>query len=227
MSATGMIGILLGVVLLLVLAYFAFPNPGKKALRQEEAALENVSSWRIGTEISRNSRPLVSRVHATICPDKEHIIEHGTMGFAEYIRIGDDIYYRKNILTWIKGTRADLFAPMPTPRPCLSNPGEPSSRPPGGAEEMRLALEVDIKDGHIEKGDLKDNNGSPCREWSIMRFTENNRLGSYTTCLSEADDLPRYIHAANDSFIMSFEWNPSVVIEAPDMNAPGTQPKMD
>ena len=228
MSAKGVIGIITGFVLLLVLAYFAFPNPGKKALRQEEAALADVSSWRIGTEISRNSRPLVSRTHAAICPDKEHIIEHAMMDFAELIRIGDDVYYRKNSLTWIRGTPgADLFAPLPTPRPCLSNPGEPSSRPPGGAEEMRLALEVDIKDGHIERGDLKDNNGHPCREWNVTRITETNRLGSYITCLSEADDLPSYIHAANDSFVISFEWNPSVLIEAPDMNSPGAPPKMD
>lgn len=228
MSAKGVIGIIAGVVLLPVLVYFAFPNPGKKALRQEETALEDVTSWRIGTEISKNSRPIVSRMHAAICPDKEHIIEHAMMDFAEMIRIGDDVYYRKNNLTWIKGMPgADLFAPLPTPRPCLSNPGEPSSRPPGGAEEMRMALEVDIKDGHIEKGELKDNNGSPCQEWNIMRITETNRLGSYTTCLSEADNLPRYIRGANDNFNMSFEWNPSVIIEAPDMNSPGTPPKMD
>ena len=228
MSAKGVIGIILGFVLLLVAVYFAFPNPGKKALRQEEAALEDVTSWRISTEISRNSRPVLSRIHAAICPDKEHILERAMGDLAEYIRIGDDVYYRKNSYTWIKGTPgADLFAPLPTPRPCLSNAGEPSSRPPGGAEEMRLALEVDVKDGHIEKGEVKDNNGSPCREWSITRFTETNRLGSYTTCLSEADSLPRYIHSANESFVMSFDWNPSVVIEAPDMNSPGAPPKMD
>src|SRR5271157_6295352 len=81
MSAKGVIGIIAGVVLLPVLVYFAFPNPGKKALRQEETALEDVTSWRIGTEISKNSRPIVSRMHAAICPDKEHIIEHAMMDF--------------------------------------------------------------------------------------------------------------------------------------------------
>jgi hypothetical protein len=225
MSPKGVIGIIVGVVLLLVVAYYAIPNPGKKALKKEELALDDVSSWRISLEISRNGRPFVRRAHAASCPDKEHIVETAMEDFAEYIRIGDDIYYRKDSYTWVKGTPGpDLFAPLPTPRPCLSNPGEPSSRPPGGAEEMRLALEGDIKDGHIEKGALQDNSGSPCREWSIMRFTETNRLGSYTACLSETDNLPRYIRAANDNFHMYFEWNPSVTIEPPDMNAPGTNP---
>jgi hypothetical protein len=93
---------------------------------------------------------------------------------------------------------------------------------------MRLALETDIKDGNIQKGEVKANSGSPCREWSIMRFTENNRLGSYTVCLSETDNLPRYIRAANDNFNMSFEWNPSLTIEAPDMTSRfGAPPKME
>jgi hypothetical protein len=229
MGLKGVIGIAVGGILLLVVAYYAIPNPGKKALKQEELALDDVSSWRIALQISRNSRPYITRVHVASCPDKEHIIENAMEDFAEYIRIGDDVYYRKNSYAWVKGTPGpDLFTPLPTPRPCLSNPGEPSSRPPGGAEEMRLALETDIKDGNIQKGEVKANSGSSCREWSIMRFTENNRLGSYTVCLSETDNLPRYIRAANDNLNMSFEWNPSLTIEAPDMTSRfGAPPKME
>jgi hypothetical protein len=229
MGLKGVIGIAVGGILLLVVAYYSIPNPGKKALKREELALEDVNSWRISTQISRNSRPYLTRVQVASCPDKEHILENAMENFAEYIRIGDDIYYRKNSYAWVKGTPGpDLFTPLPSPRPCLSNPGEPSSRPPGGAEEMRLALETDIKDGNILKGEVKDNSGSPCREWSITRFTENNRLGSYTVCLSETDNLPRYIRAGNDNFNMYFEWNPSLTIEAPDMTSRfGAPPKME
>jgi hypothetical protein len=225
MSGKVVIGIAIGFVLLMVIAYNVIPNPGKKALQREETALEDVSSWRISTSISRDGRPVVSRAHAASCPNKEHIVESAMSDFAEYIRIGDDVYYRKDSYTWVKGTPGpDLFAPLPSPRPCLTNPGEPSTRPPGGAEEMRLALETDIKDGKIEKGEVRDNGGSPCREWTVMRFTQNNKLGSYTTCLSETDNLPRYIRASNDNFNMTFEWNPSVPIEPPDMNSPGKAP---
>lgn len=225
MGIKGVIGIAIGGVLLLVVAYYAIPNPGKKALHKEQVALEDVTSWRIRTELSRNSRPVAGRAHAAICPDKEHILETNMGDFSEYIRIGDDVYYRKNRYTWVKGTPGpDLFAPLPMPRPCLSDPGEPSSKPPGGAEQMRLALETDIKDGHIDKGEVKANGGNPCREWTIMRFTATDRLGSYTACLSETDYLPQYIRAANDNFNMSFEWNLSVTIEPPDMNSPGKAP---
>jgi hypothetical protein len=218
------VGTLLGVILLIIVLYFAFPNPGKKALQHEQLALNDVTSWRIATQISKNSRPKVSRTHVAICPDKEHILENDEGDFSEYIRIGDDEYYRKNTYQWIKGAPGpDLFLPLPTPRPCLSNPGEPSSRPPGGAEEMRLALEGDIKEGKIDKGQKKDYRGSPCQEWTIMRFG-GSKLGSYTTCLSESDNLPRYIRDVTENFYMYFEWGPSLTIEPPDLTPPGKMP---
>lgn len=218
------VGILVGVILLVVVLYFAFPNPGKKALQREQLALNDVTSWRIAMQISKNGRPHVGRTHVAICPDKEHILEMAEGDFSEYIRIADDEYYRKNSYQWIKGVPGpDLFLPLPTPRPCLSNAGEPSSRPPGGAEEMRLALEADIKDGRIDKGQKKDYLGSPCQEWTIMRFG-GSRLGNYTTCLGESDNLPRYIRDVSENFHMYFEWGPSVTIEPPDLTPPGKMP---
>jgi hypothetical protein len=228
MNMKVVIGIAVGVVLLVVAVVFAIPDPAKKALRQEETALQGVSSWRIRTQISRNGRPKLQRAYMAVCPDKEHVLEENMGDFAEYIRIGDDEYYRKNSYTWVQGSPGpDLLTPLPTPRPCLSNPGEPSSRPPAGAEEMRLALEMDIKEGQIHKGEVKPNSGSPCREWSITRMTQLNRLGSYTACLSETTNLPMYIRAMNDDFSMSFQWNPAVTIEAPDLNSRGDAPKWE
>ena len=228
MSMKVVIGIVGGLFVLVVAVIFAIPDPGKKALRQEETALQGVSGWRVRTQVSKNGRPMVQRVYAAVCPDKEHVIEEAMENFAEYVRIGDDEYYRKNSYTWVKGSPGpDLLAPLPAPRPCLSNPGEPSSRPPGGAEEMRLALEMDIKDGQIMRGQVKPNSGSPCREWSITRFTERNRLGTYTACLSETTNLPMYVLAMNENFNMSFQWNPAVEIEAPDMNSRGAAPKWE
>jgi hypothetical protein len=145
-------------------------------------------------------------------------------GYAQYIRLGEDIYYRKNNMHWAKGTPGpDLFFPIPSPRPCLTNPGEPSSAPAGGAEEMRLALEADIKDGHISKGEVEQVKGSPCQVWSVTRFTPRNQLGNYTTCIGDTDNLPRYIRAAGERFNIYFEWDPALVIDPPDLNAPLNQ----
>jgi len=224
MSPKVLIGIAVGVILLTVVIYFAIPDPGKKALQREQLAMNDLTSWRIVIQISKNSRPKISRIYAAQCPNKEHILESDEGDFSEYIRVGDDVYYRKNSYQWIKGTPGpDLFLPLPTPRPCLSNPDEPSSRPPGGAEEMRLALESDLKEGHIEKGERRVIQGNACQEWSVARFL-GNKLGSYITCLSETTNLPVYARNASEDFHMDFEWGAAVNIEPPDMTPPGKMP---
>src|SRR5262249_39668703 len=221
MSAKAKIGIAAGVVLFLVVLCYAIPNPGKKALQREQAALNEASSWRIVTQISKNSRPKINRTYAAQCPDKEHILEEAEGDFSEYIRVGDEVFYRKNRYEWTQGTPGpDLFLPLPTPRPCLSNPGEPNSRPPGGAEEIRLDMGADIKEGHIEKGEKKELRGSPCQEWTVTRI-EGSKLAAYITCLSETSNLPVYTRNASEEFYMYYEWNPAVTIEPPDLTPPG------
>jgi hypothetical protein len=149
-------------------------------------------------------------------------VEFGLDNISEYVRLGDDIYYRKGNRQWVNGTPGpDLFTPFPTPRPCLTNPNEPSSNPPGGAEEMRQWIETDASDGSISKGAMAEFKGTSCREWSLSRFTSRNQLGGYTACLRESDDLPVYWKGAGDRFSIYFEWDPSVTIEAPDMSATG------
>jgi hypothetical protein len=221
MSAKALWGIILGVILAIVLGYYAVPSAGQKALKNEQHALQFVNSWRITMQISRNGLMGISRIHIARCPDQEHILEEGGDDYAEYIRMGDEVYYRKNSSRWMKGMPGpDLFLPIPTPRPCLSNPGEPSSKAPGGAEEFRLSLESDIKDAHIERGISGSGSGAPCQEWTIQRIIESSKLSQYTVCLGAADDLPRYIRGANENFNMYFAWDPtpSVVVSAPDTN---------
>lgn len=219
MSGKGVLAITAGVILLLMVAYYAMPNPAKKAFQKEEIVMNGVNSWRIETEVSVNSKVLLKRVQVAVCPDKEHIFEIGRDGLAEYIRVGDEIYYRKETLKWTQGTPGpDLFAPFPTPRPCLTNPNEPSTNPPGGEEELKQWIESDIKDGKISKGEMRESKGEKCQEWNVMRFTAQNRLGSYNACIREKDGLPAYWKSANENFGIYFEWDPSVAIEKPDVN---------
>src|SRR5256885_10314740 len=110
MSGKGVLGIAAAVILLMGVAYYAMPNPGKKALKGEVIAMNNVTSWRITTEVSSNGRILLKRTHAAMCPDKERIVEMGLDNISEYVRLGDDIYYRKGNMKWVKGTPGpDLF----------------------------------------------------------------------------------------------------------------------
>ena len=72
MSGKGVIGIAIGFVLLMVIAYNVIPNPGKKALQREETALEDVSSWRISTSVSRDGRPVVTRTRGFLSKQGAH-----------------------------------------------------------------------------------------------------------------------------------------------------------
>lgn len=218
------VGIGLAVILAVGVGIAMIPNPGKKALQREQQALSEVKSWRIMTQVSKNSMVRIQRTYVAQCPDQEHVLENAELDFAEYIRIGDDEYYRKNTYQWVKGSPGpDLLVALPTPRFCLSNPGEPSSNPPGGAETIRLELEAEMKDGQIEKGVLKSSQKNPCQEWTVTRMM-NSRLGNYITCLSLATSLPVYTRNASEDFYMYYEWGVPVTIEAPDLTPPGTAP---
>jgi hypothetical protein len=214
-------GLLLGgFFAVIILVYLCIPDAGKNALRHEQAALNGVSSWRISMQISRNGALVAERTHEAVCPDKEHINERGPDADVEYVRIGDEVYYRKNSSRWTKGMPGpDLFLPLPTPRPCLSDPGQARSQPPGGAEEMRLVLQSDINNGRIEKGSVKQEKSGPCQEWTVSLYTPHNQLGSYTTCLGQSDHLPRYVQSANQNFALYFDWDVPVTVETPDTDS--------
>jgi hypothetical protein len=183
-------------------------NPGKKEFELEQKALENVTSWKITTQASRRSVPLFTRVHEAVCPDRERIVETAHFEQVEYIRIGEDVRYRKGNSEWISGMPSrDLFTAIPSPRPCLTDPGQPSSQPPGGAEEMRLAIQNDISRGNIEKGEIETIEEVPCRNWHVRVITEQSRMGSYNVCISESDHLPRQIQSTNQDFTIRFQWN--------------------
>ena len=209
-------------VVLLIGGWFLLADPGEKEFKQMQQTLEHVRSWKITTQISQRGMLAVQRAHEAICPDQEHIMESAvSTGGAEYIRLKDDVYYRKNNQAWVRGMPGpDLFFPYPTPRPCLSDPGQSSSQPGGGAEEMRLILQHDMDNGTIEKGELEQVGGASCREWKVLVTTAQNTMGSYNICIGEQDHLPRRIQSLNQDFTIRFEWNVPVTVQAPDMNTP-------
>ena len=229
MNAKTLIAIVAGIVLLVMLAYFSLPKSGKQVLEAEVAAMNSAQSWRIKTEM-HGMGGVITRTHVGICPDKEHIVEVGQLGPAtasEYIRIGDEIYWRKGATQWKRGmpTSSYFFVNILTARPCLTNP-KPYTKEANGAEELQQWIAEDIKEGHITKGDLKFENDEQCREWTVAQsLTVQLRTlkKEYVVCLGELDHLPRKMTATGGT-ITYYEWNPALTIEAPDMNAEPGEP---
>src|SRR6266481_47678 len=102
MNAKTLVGILAGIVAFVAVVYYRLPKPGKAVLEAEVAAMNEAQSWRIRTEM-HGMGGVVTRTHVAICPDKEHIVEEGSGAASEYIRIGDDIYWRKGATAWKRG----------------------------------------------------------------------------------------------------------------------------
>lgn len=225
-----MIGILAGIMLLVVCVYFLLPKSGKQALESEVSAMNSAQSWRITTEINGTGGGGVTRTHVGICPDKEHIVEVGQAGLAgasEYIRIGDDIYWRKGASPWKKGmpTSSYFFVNILTARPCLTNP-KPYTKEADGAEELRQWIADDVRTAKITKGNPKFEVDYDCQDWKV---TQEQTVAfhyfkkEYVVCINDKDHLPRTM-TATGGYATKYEWNIPLTIEAPDLNALPQEP---
>jgi hypothetical protein len=226
MSPKALVGIFLGILLVVVAVYYSLPKAGKAVLEEEVAAMNSVQSWRIRTEMTLTGG-VVTRTHVAICPDKEHIVEQGLGPASEYVRIGDEIYWRKGATEWKKGmpTSSYFFANILTARPCLTNP-KPYTNEADGSEELRQWIAEDVRMAKITKGDLKFEDEYNCREWKV---TEEQTVAyhyfkkEYVVCINEKDRLPRTM-TATGGYSTKYEWNIPLTIEAPDMNVPPGPP---
>jgi len=81
-----------------------------------------------------------------------------------------------------------------------------------------------VREARITKGDLKDDEGVSCREWTVARQYARAVTQGYVVCLGEGDCLPRYANAGRGTFLTRYEWNPTLTIEAPDMSLPPGPP---
>jgi len=224
MNTKTLAGILAGIVAFVAVVYYRLPKPGKGALEAEVAAMNGAQSWRIRTEI-HGMGGVITRTHVAICPDKEHIVEEGRGAASEYVRIGDDSYWRKGATAWKRGmpTSSYFFAKILTARPCLTNP-KPYTNEEDGSEELRQWIAEDIKLARITKGDLKFENDERCREWKVTRLGPPQPQQEYVVCIGEIDHLPRAMRTSGGAYVTRYEWNPKMTIEEPDGNAALTDP---
>ena len=221
MSPKALIAALLGIVLLVVCVYYSVPKSGKAVLESQVTAMNSAQSWRIRTEMEFMGGT-VTRTHVAICPDREHIVEQGLGAASEYIRIGDDVYWRKGATLWKKGmpTSTYFFANILTARPCLTNP-KPYTNEANGAEELRQWIADDVRTAKITKGDMKFETDYDCREWKV---TQEQTVAfhyfkkEYVVCIGEKDHLPRTM-TATGGYLTKYEWNIPLTIEAPDLSA--------
>lgn len=210
------------IVAVLVVVYALTENPGKKEFKKQIDAIDHVQSWKMEMDISSNGRMMAWRTHEAQCPDTEHITEQGLDSTGEFIRLADDVYYRKNGAAWVQDAKTppDLFMGIVTPRPCMSNPGGSKTAGDSGDTEWKDELKRAIKDGSFQKGDLDTVRGESCRNWQVSSMNARGQLVAYTMCINEQDHLPRRMQMARENVNIYFKWNIPVEVKPPDMTAP-------
>jgi hypothetical protein len=206
-------------VLLFVFTHF-FTGEGEKEFKRTQKAVKAVSSWRVRSQVSVNGRLMLDRIHEAKCPDQEHIAENSGQGSSEYTRIGDSMYWRRAPQMWSESKSPDdLFQPMATPRPCMTNPAQFANEK-NGIDEMQEYLQQVIDQGSFAKGDLQMVGNDQCRDWTVMAMNERRQLVSTTFCISEVDHLPRRMQSVGEVLTITYDWNLPIVVEKPDLNPP-------
>lgn len=223
MKATVWIAVIVAV---LVVVYLKTENPGTKEFKRQIEAIDHVQSWKMEMDISTNGRMLAWRTHEAQCPDMEHITEQGMGSSGEFIRLANDVYYRKNGAAWVEDAKTppDLFMDIVTPRPCMNNPGGSKTASDSGDTEWKDELNRAIKDGSFRKGELDTVRGESCRNWQVSWMNARGQLVAYTICINQQDHLPRRMQMARENVNMYFRWNLPVDIKPPDMTTPQPSP---
>ena len=207
-----------GVLVFLVAGFYLSEGEGEKEFKKQMAALDTVKSWKMDLQISRNGHLVARRTDESQCPDMEHITESGIESEGEFVRMADLVYYRQNGGKWVQdaNTPKDLFLPILSPRPCMSNPGGTTTSPDSGDVEWRTELKRAIKKGSFQKGGTDTIGGAKCRDWQVSWINDRNQMVAYTMCINEQDHLPRRIQMARESVNMYFTWNVPVEVKIPD-----------
>jgi len=199
-------------------------------LLRADRAISRTKTWSMRLQSTRTTAPKEWIITEAIIPDREHSWQHEDhaprIGNLEYIRIGNDRYFRGDAMPdhkaapeWIKLT------PRVTP-------------PVGGWFELRLHLSNPRTIGysfdsiettlwsryggaHLRPVGLDNYSGHECREWTFTWVIEETGMHmTDTICLGTSDHLPYHITASGGWVEATYEWNPAISIEAPKSALP-------
>jgi hypothetical protein len=195
-------------------------------LLRADWAISRTKSWRLRLEPTDPKLPKEWMVIEAIPPDREHGWQHvdraPAKGNLEYIRIGDDRYFRGDAMfghqaapQWIKLIPRD-FPPLDgffELRLHLTNP-----RTIGYSfDSVETSLWANYHGLEMRVTGLKTYSGHTCREWSYTwKIKETGQIMHDTLCLGISDHLPYHLTTSGGWAEATYEWNPRVSVDVPD-----------
>jgi hypothetical protein len=207
---------------------------GDYSLLRTDWAISRTKSWRMRLQSTDPKVPREWMVVEAIPPDREHgwqhvdrTIESGDSqnqriaGDLEYIRVGDDRYFRGDAMfghkassQWIKLIPRD-FPPLDgffEYRLHLSNP-----RTIGYSfDSIETSFWSNYHGVNLQPEGLKTYAGHTCLEWSYTwKIEETGRVMRDTVCVGTSDHLPYHLTTSGGWAEITYEWNPHLSVDAP------------
>jgi hypothetical protein len=204
-------------------------------LLRTDWAISRTKSWRMRLQPTDAKLPKDWMVIEAIPPDREHGWQHvdrslevgdtktkRIAGDLEYIRIGDDRYFRGDAMfdhgaapQWIKLIPRD-FPPMDgffELRLHMSNP-----RTIGYSfDSIETSFWSNYHVVKMRPEELKTYAGNTCREWSsTWKIEETGQVMHDTLGVGTSDHLPYHLTTSGGWADATYEWNPKVSIDAPN-----------
>lgn len=226
--------VLLAVVLTTVAALVATNWPAVRAnceLARSDWAVSRAKSWRMRLQTTDSRFPREWMVIEAIPPNREHGWQRVDRavpnlkyiaGNLEYIRIGDDRYFRGDAMfghsaapQWVKLIPRD-FPPLDGPlqlRLHLTNP-----RTIGYSfDSVETSLWSIFHKLQMRPVGLKNYAGHECLEWAYTwKVKETGQLITDSLCIGTSDHLPYRLTWGSGWAEVTYEWNPSVSIDVPE-----------
>jgi hypothetical protein len=204
-------------------------------LLRTDWAISRAKSWRMRLQSTDQKSPKEWMVIEAIPPDREHGWQHidrsieeedskikRIAGDIEYIRIGDDRYFRGDAMfghkassQWIKLIPRD-FPPLDgffEYRLHMSNP-----RTIGYSfDSIETSFWSNYHGVSMQPAALKNYLGHPCFEWSYnWTIEETRRVMRDTVCVGASDHLPYHLTTSGGWAEITYEWNPRITVDAPN-----------
>jgi hypothetical protein len=204
------------------------------SLLRTDWAISSAKSWRMRLQSTDPKLPKEWMVIEAIPPDREHGWQHvdrsvetgdsrnqRIAGDLEYIRVGDDRYFRGDAMfghkassQWIKLIPRD-FPPLDgffEYRLHLSNP-----RTIGYSfDSVETSFWSNYYGVRLHPEAPRNYAGHPCFEWSYTwTIEETGRVKHDTVCVGTSDHLPYHLTTSGGWAEITYEWNPGFSVDAP------------
>jgi hypothetical protein len=198
--------VIFGFVILLI--YWVLPSSGVSEFKKMSAAMANARSWRMRTVVAEPTKN-IETLTEVYCPSRTHIVTKAM------IEQGGSRLEENSETIWIEGmnyTRKEngwLLSNEMHERTSVCVWG------PRGNDAMLAQMDTLRVLGKIRKGDKREVDGFPCRDWIASVSAPAGWRDVFGVCV-DSDHLPREVFTPDRSEVITYsDWNLPIKIEAP------------